>query len=351
MLLDTHGDSTCTLRLQPSLVPNLLHGLDPRPVVAVIVADRPSHDALGGHELRGALVERQERLGVALPCGRVARRGGRLRRRVPEDDLVRGDLDLERLAVPLDRVPRLKRGHVLGGILAKRDEVVVELRCYPADIVHDGGVDHGYVAVVRALLEVVQLTGIEAGRLGCHRDELALGVKLLEDLAEGREQRSGQAALDVDVDAVEAVLLLDLRVPLDEAVHKRVLELLALFRGSGFRHCATGGMVHSLVTKPRTCWPVRGRVGGRRKRTVRSRTGRAAKRENVPPRINGHASLFGDVRLGRRTLVLVRVGGEVAVVSVGRAHVGVHLEVTIQGELVAEGDADHIVALLQRIGN
>ena len=74
-------------------------------------------------------------------------------------------------------------------------------------------VDAARVRVEGALEEGVHLARVEAGRLGRKADDVALLVQRLEDGAEGGEGGRREAALDGEVDAVEAVLRLELCVP------------------------------------------------------------------------------------------------------------------------------------------
>ena len=103
----------------------------------------------------------------------------------------------------------------------------------------------------------------QARHLGRHRNNLAVGLELLENFAEGRLQRRAHAALNVDVDAIEAVLGLVLLIGLDEAECKVVLILLVI------------RTVH-----------------------VRPGPGRAAEREDVPPGVGAHARLLAHIVLG-----------------------------------------------------
>ena len=66
-------------------------------------------------------------------------------------------------------------------------------------------------------------------------------------------------------------------------------------------------------------------------RHVRPRPGSAAKREDVAPRVDVHASLCGDIGLGWRARVReVFPKG----FPIGRAHVGVDLEGSVDRKLV-----------------
>merc|ERR1719231_1296432 len=109
----------------------------------------------------GLLVERRDGLWLELPLRRLPRRGGSRSGGMPEDDLLRGHLHLDLLTIPLDHLTGPQRLDILLGILTEGNQVVVQLWGDPTD----------------------------------------------------------------DVDAVEAILLLDLVVSVDEAGRKLVLNL------------------------------------------------------------------------------------------------------------------------------
>ena len=67
---------------------------------------------------------------------------------------------------------------------------------------------------------------------------------------------------------------------------------------------------------------------------VRPRAGSATKREDVAPRVNVHACLCGNVGLAWRARVRMGVCRESAVIPVGRAHVGIDLEGSVERKLV-----------------